>query len=396
MNRIIGLLAAAVLLASISLGDATGRGFGGFRGGFGGGFRAGGFASGGWGGGAVHERSSFGSFGGGGWAGARDSGFERSGYENRGNWREYNPEVHRDYSRENWRPHEEYDAGRVRDNSGASRTQLDKFLGMPTDVGLGHLGMAGAGAVDASRVTASSIKGPFGGSAAFVSGTHIDYIPPARLSAQGWSVRNTFNNYNLFTPTWYNAHTRAWIAGDLAASAWTPASWFDIAGWMGCDTMPEDYNYGQTVLYSDDTVYMEGRPVGTYAEYYDQADSLASSGEAKSDDKTQWMPLGVFALVQTNQTDATTIFQLSVNKQGIIRGNCYDKLTDTTLPLRGAVDKKTQRVAWIVGDNKKTVFDTGLYNLTKDEAPTLVHFGKDRTQNWLLVRLTNQTEANNS
>ena len=25
--------------------------------------------------------------------------------------------------------------------------------------------------------------------------------------------------------------------------------------------------------------------------------------------------------------------------------------------------------------------------LTKDEAPVLVHFGKDRTEQWLLVRL---------
>ena len=35
------------------------------------------------------------------------------------------------------------------------------------------------------------------------------------------------------------------------------------------------------------------------------------------------------------------------------------------------MDKKTQRAAWTVGKNKNTVCETGLYNLTKDEAPAL-------------------------
>ena len=81
------------------------------------------------------------------------------------------------------------------------------------------------------------------------------------------------------------------------------------------------------------------------------------------------------------------IFQLAVNHQGIVRGNFYNTVTDTTLPVHGAVDKKTQRVSWTMGDNKSTVIDTGLANLTKDEGPALMHIGKDRTQEWLLVRL---------
>ena len=33
------------------------------------------------------------------------------------------------------------------------------------------------------------------------------------------------------------------------------------------------------------------------------------------------------------------------------------------------------------------MLDTGLYNLTKDEVPALLHYGKDRTEQWLLVRV---------
>ena len=31
--------------------------------------------------------------------------------------------------------------------------------------------------------------------------------------------------------------------------------------------------------------------------------------------------------------------------------------------------------------------ETGLYNLTQDESPALIHIGKDKTQQWTLVRL---------
>jgi hypothetical protein len=33
--------------------------------------------------------------------------------------------------------------------------------------------------------------------------------------------------------------------------------------------------------------------------------------------------------------------------------------------------------------------ETGLYNLTKDEAPCLIHVGSERTEQWLLVRMNN-------
>lgn len=42
---------------------------------------------------------------------------------------------------------------------------------------------------------------------------------------------------------------------------------------------------------------------------------------------------------------------------------------------------------WIAADRKKIIFDTGLYNLTKKETPALLHMDKDKTEQWLLVRL---------
>ena len=42
-----------------------------------------------------------------------------------------------------------------------------------------------------------------------------------------------------------------------------------------------------------------------------------------------------------------------------------------------------------MGDKTSTIIETGLYNLTKDEAPALIHIGQDKTEQWLLVRLKN-------
>ena len=53
-------------------------------------------------------------------------------------------------------------------------------------------------------------------------------------------------------------------------------------------------------------------------------------------------------------------------------------VSDTTVPIQGAVDKKTQRTAWTVGKNKTTVCETGIYNLTQDESPALLHIGQDK------------------
>lgn len=60
------------------------------------------------------------------------------------------------------------------------------------------------------------------------------------------------------------------------------------------------------------------------------------------------------------------------------------------------MDKKTQRAAWTIGDNKDNVMKTGIYNLTRDETPMLVHFGKDKTEQWLLVRMDQDEQQQES
>ncbi len=161
--------------------------------------------------------------------------------------------------------------------------------------------------------------------------------------------------------------------------------------WFGYgDTQPIYYDYGNNVTYQDDSVYVDGQNTGSSEQYYQEAQTLAETGAAASapaNDDGDWLPLGVFAMTHEDQSKANLILQLAVNKQGVIRGNYTATVTNDSKVVQGSVDKKTQRAAFTVGDNKDNVIETGIFNLTKDEAPALVHFGKDRTEQWLLVRV---------
>jgi hypothetical protein len=54
--------------------------------------------------------------------------------------------------------------------------------------------------------------------------------------------------------------------------------------------------------------------------------------------------------------------------------------------VTGAVNEEDQRAAWRVGANKNLVIETGLYNLTQQRSTALVHYGPNRTQQFVLVR----------
>jgi hypothetical protein len=209
-------------------------------------------------------------------------------------------------------------------------------------------------------------------------------------------VRGNYNHWGLYNRGWYANYPGAWFAAGWAANAiWTPCTWNTAAAYVGyAEQPPMYYDYGVNITYSGDNVYVNGNDMGTSEQYYDQAASVAATG-AKADAPSDgdWLPLGVFALTQTESAKSDVTLQLAVNKDGVIRGNSTDTATNTNQVIHGAVDKKTQMVAFTVGDNTQNVVETGLYNLTKDESPVLIHFGKERTEQWLLVRLKKDSDA---
>ena len=152
---------------------------------------------------------------------------------------------------------------------------------------------------------------------------------------------------------------------------------------------PVYFYYGETVYYQDDSVYYGDQAVATAEQYYQQAETIAQSAPQIDDEKAEWLPLGVFALTQPDTEASNMVLQLAVSKEGVIAGTFYNETTDASHPVEGMVDKATQRAAWHCSDgsNPDLVMETGIYNLTKDEAEALVHFGAGQTQSWLMVRL---------
>jgi hypothetical protein len=116
---------------------------------------------------------------------------------------------------------------------------------------------------------------------------------------------------------------------------------------------------------------------------------LALSGQQAlaATKELQWLPMGVFALTDPNQTEGTIFVQLAVTKSGLIGGTYRNTATNEVKTISGRIDPQTQRAAWTVGDNTSFVMEAGIYNLTQDQAPVLMHWGTDVTQTWLLTRV---------
>ena len=173
---------------------------------------------------------------------------------------------------------------------------------------------------------------------------------------------------------------------------WRPITWGALAGFAGYSAYaaePLYYDYGESVVYEGDTVYMNGEEAGTVEQYTQQAATIADTGvAAKPDPKMgEWQSLGVFAMVAEGETKSTNLFQLAVNKEGMIAGEYYNALTDETLPVFGSVGEKSQVAAWRVADKKFPVYEAGIANLTKEETTMIVHYSKEKYQQFTLVRL---------
>lgn len=212
----------------------------------------------------------------------------------------------------------------------------------------------------------------------------------AASAAAGYeAVRNSFNASNVYRPQWWVSHPETWVpVGWIAGAAWHTTPWEQLVSFCGYgDAAPISYDYGVNVTAQNGNVLVDGQNVGSTSDFSQQAANIAQYGNAAlASPSDKWMPLGVYAMVRDEHQHPQFIVQLAINPQGILRGNYIDELTESTLPIRGAVDKPTKRAAWTVGSNKQTVMEAGLSDLIDPETPALIH-KNGKTDHWLLVRL---------
>ena len=259
--------------------------------------------------------------------------------------------------------------------------------------GIGGVRVTGPGGNTYTKVGAgAAVRGPGGNTVA--AGRGASFVNGQFVGGRSWgAVNGAFTRWNCFTPGWIGGYPGAWWPGKwaVATTAWATATWALAGGYCGCSGEGTYYDYGENVTYEDNDVYYGEQPVASAEQYYDQAAQIAAAGQEPQNE--DWLPLGVFGVTaEPEQTQTDKVVQLALNKEGVIRGNFQDFLTDKVMPVIGAVDKKTQRVALKIEGNDSVVVETGLYNLTNDEVPVLLHFGADRREHRTLIRLQ-QPEA---
>jgi hypothetical protein len=150
-----------------------------------------------------------------------------------------------------------------------------------------------------------------------------------------------------------------------------------------------------TYEYTSDGTYANGKEVVADDEYSRQARELAASGaellqqkvDAQEADKLEWLPLGVFALCQSDAGDPTMFLQLAISREGIVAGSFANTTSSEDLSVQGGADRESTRLAVTIGDQTDVVIETGLYNVTEQESSALVHFQDGTRENWLLVKM---------
>jgi hypothetical protein len=272
-----------------------------------------------------------------------------------------------------------------------------------------------------------------------------DTFNRTNISDQGTNIRHSFNNdfnhYNQYNFNHYGGygygHYGDWnqwhgwhgyyggygwgfpgvwyVPGWSTAAAWTFAGVASLGAFLGMADFGGGGGGGNVstsnVTYNNNNVYVNGQPVGSAEQYYQQAQQLAQSGitnyqqpvgsydetaqqsqdpDAPTDaagNSGDWRALGVFALAPPGESTSNQLMQLAINKDGIVRGNYYNQLTNETSEVYGSLDKSTGRISWTIGNNTGTVFDAGLSDLTGDDSSVLVHYSPTNTQRMTLVRL---------
>lgn len=157
-----------------------------------------------------------------------------------------------------------------------------------------------------------------------------------------------------FSPEWYSRHPDAWRPAGPPANWWKVADAASVTDWIA------------------GTVALAGGAAGAgrVAQAGGEqpgADGLRSvlvlqSGHGPEAAAGDWLPLGVFAVVPPGGGSAHNYQQLVVDRSGAIRGNFYDAISDTVLPITGSVDRTTLRAAWSVASNGSR-FETAVASL---------------------------------
>lgn len=231
----------------------------------------------------------------------------------------------------------------------------------------------------------------------------------ARWRSWGNSVRFRWHmhRHGVFGPIWWTTHPpvfcqwhhwhhwnrHPWNFWWERPSFTVLSSWFvgraPVAVWA--EPIFYDFGPGGNVVLTDNRVFISGVDVGSADEFAQSAGELATVAPPQDEaeqDAADWEPLGTFAVsISEEEGEPTRFVQLAINTDGIVSGTFFNTQTEVSQAVLGQVDFDTQRVAVRLGEDDDLVIETGLYNLTLDEVPVMLHYGTYATEFSLLIRM---------
>ena len=180
-----------------------------------------------------------------------------------------------------------------------------------------------------------------------------------------------------FTPAWYSEHPDAWQYTHPHADLWAVAGVAGLTNWLG-------YPATATTTTAATSTTVAGTEAAAAATVT-STDGNASNAVALPPD-LEWMPLGVYATGPKDAAQAHVYQQLAVSKQGELKGNYYDSITNTTQPVSGSIDRETRKASWKVGEKGGATFETTLDALMKTPSDVTMKSGS-ATHEWELVQV---------
>ncbi len=189
-----------------------------------------------------------------------------------------------------------------------------------------------------------------------------------------------------FTPAWYSEHPDAWQYTHPHADLWAVAGVAGLTTWLGYPATAATTTAATstTVAAASATTAATGTEAAAAATAT-STDGNASNAAALPSD-LEWMPLGVYATGPKDAAQAHVYQQLAVSKQGELKGNYYDSITNTTQPVSGSIDRETRKASWKVGGKGGATFETTLDALMKTPSDVTMKSGS-ATHEWELVQV---------
>lgn len=209
------------------------------------------------------------------------------------------------------------------------------------------------------------------------------------------ALENEFDSNHLFDDFWKN-NPQAYYRFNQNPAFWTWATAATVGSFFGGGYASSGGGGGGEYYYDDGTV-STGEEQIPVEEYAAQAETIVESApEVENPDDMEWLPLGVFALAEDNDSNAAPnmFLQLAVSKEGIVAGTYNNKSTDDVKSVEGMVDMKSGRAAWTIAGTSTPIMETTLDGLTANETNALIHFADGTTQQCLMLHLEKPAEGN--